>query len=80
MKKNKKCTLIQGTINLPLKTGARARIKYSGETISTSPVEKILEVSAERVVIETQNTVYYVSPDYSNETLKTNSLSMIVLV
>lgn len=60
---DKKHTFLRGKIIMPLQPGAKATIAYNGQFILTSPVAAILEVSADRVVIETQNTVYSIAPD-----------------
>ena len=64
---NKKRTFIQGNIVFPLITGKRAIISHNSQTISTSPVVQILEVSEEKIIIETRNTIYCVAPVYSKE-------------
>ena len=47
---------------MPLQIGAKASISFNGQIILTSPVKAILEVSANQIVVETQNTVYSVVP------------------
>jgi len=60
---DKKCTFLRGKVIMPLQTGTKATIAYNGQIILTSPVKAILEVSADRIVIETQNTIYSIAPD-----------------
>ena len=64
---NKKITFLQGDIMFPLIAGQRAAIQSNGETILTSRVAAIREVREDRIIIETQNTVYIVAPVYSEE-------------
>jgi hypothetical protein len=63
---NKKRTELQGDIIFPLIAGQKARISYNDQMITTSTVVAILEVSEQKIVIETKNTVYCVVPVYSN--------------
>ena len=61
---------LTGTLSLPLRPGERALI-FQGTTqsILTSPVKEILEVSAYGVVFRTCNTIYRLSyTTLSNET------------
>jgi len=61
-KVNKKRTELQGNIIFPLIIGQRAVILCSKQTISTSLVEEIHEVSGQRIIIETKNTIYCIIP------------------
>jgi hypothetical protein len=66
--KSKNRMSVQGNIVVPIIAGKRAIIlREERPTISTSPIIAILEVSKEKIVIETENTVYSVVPAYSDE-------------
>ena len=64
---NKKITFLQGEIIFPLIAGQRAMINSNAETLHTSRVTRILEISEKRIIIETLNTIYIVAPVYSEE-------------
>ena len=64
---NKKITFLQGEIIFPLIAGQRAMINSNAETLHTSRVARILEISEKRIIIETLNTIYIVAPVYSEE-------------
>ncbi len=57
-KTEKKQVALTGFLTMPLHVGERAWIHHGSQTISTSPVKQILEVSADGVVFETMNTIY----------------------
>lgn len=54
----KKQVALTGFLSLPLRVGERAFIYHGGQTIATSPVNQILEVSEDGVIFETLNTLY----------------------
>ena len=54
----KKHQIITGTLSLPLRVGERAWISYSSQIITTTPVLRIWDVSADSILFETCNTVY----------------------
>lgn len=54
----KKHTTLYGFLSLPMRIGERAFINYKEHSIMTSPVKKIWEVGIDRIVFETQNTIY----------------------
>lgn len=59
----KKQTTLHGQVILPLRVGTPAHISYNGESIQTSMVVAVLEVSELQTVIETHNTVYCIVSD-----------------
>ena len=58
VKEEKKQVALTGYLSLPLRIGERALICHGCQTIMTSTVKTILEVSADGVVFETCNTIY----------------------
>lgn len=58
VKEGKKQVALTGYLSLPLRVGERAFIRHGSQTIITSTVKTILEVSADGVVFETCNTMY----------------------
>ena len=67
IKPNKKIINLQGIVVFPVITGQRATILQDNQTISTSPVAAILEISKNGIVIETKNTIYQVESVYCDE-------------
>lgn len=55
---SKKQIALTGTLALPLRVGERALISYQNQSIITSSVKQILEVSDHGVIFETCNTLY----------------------
>lgn len=49
---------ITGNLALPIRIGERAWITASGQSLMTSTVKRILEVSYSGVIFETQNSIY----------------------
>lgn len=49
---------LTGFLMLPLRPGERACIRHGKQTISTSAVFRILEVSEDSIVFETCNSIY----------------------
>lgn len=58
---SKKHIHLTAVLSLPLRLHERAWILANSRTISTSHVERILEVSQDGVVFETENTVYHLT-------------------
>ena len=58
---NKKSVNLTALLCLPLKLHERARIICGSQSLSTSPVTQILEVSLDGVVFETENTRYHLT-------------------
>lgn len=58
IKEQKKQVALTGYLSLPLRVGERAFIRHGSQSIVTSTVKTILEVSADGVVFETCNTIY----------------------
>lgn len=54
----KKELILTGTLSLPLKVGERAWIHVQNQTITTSVVKQIMEVSETGIVFETCNSIY----------------------
>lgn len=54
----KKSIYLTGNLAMSLRIGERAWINTHGQTLMTSVVIKILEVSQTGVVFETKNTIY----------------------
>lgn len=54
----KKQVMLTGLLSLPLRVGERAWIRQTNQTITTSTVQKIWEVSEDYIVFETCNTIY----------------------
>lgn len=52
---------ITGTLTLPLKLGERAFIRYGSQSMVTSPVMQIWEVSRDSVTFETCHSLYRLS-------------------
>lgn len=63
----KKQTTLHGQVILPLRVGTSAHISYNGESIRTSMVVTILEISELQIVFETHNTVYCVIMDATRQ-------------
>ena len=57
----KRKIFLSGVLQTPIRIGERAWINTDGQTILTSVVTQIMEVSAYRVVFETCNSIYSVS-------------------
>ncbi|MDD3279538.1 MAG: hypothetical protein PHG16_11790 [Lachnospiraceae bacterium] len=57
----KKRIALTGHLSLPLRIGERAWICVAGQSITTSLVKQILEVSESRIIFETCNTIYSLS-------------------
>ena len=57
----KKEHLLTGVLSMPLHLGERAWIYTCNQTMITSPVQTILEVSENGVVFETCNSIYRLS-------------------
>lgn len=60
-KEEKKKVALTGFLSLPLRVGERAFINHGSHSIMTSTVKIIVEVSAEGVIFETNNTIYSIS-------------------
>ncbi len=56
--KKKNYRILTGALSLPLKVGERAWICYGSQTITTTPVQCIWEVSPDGLLFETYNTIY----------------------
>ncbi|MDD2981017.1 MAG: hypothetical protein PHN80_13760 [Hespellia sp.] len=54
----KKQVALTGFLVLPLRIGERAFISHGQQSIATSSVQQILEVSNDGIVFETRNTIY----------------------
>ena len=55
---HKKQIVLTGTLSLPLRIGEKAYLTYQNQSVITSQVKRILEVSAQGIVFETCNTIY----------------------
>lgn len=54
----KRQVILTGILSLPLRVGERAWIRQTNQSITTSTVQKIWEVSEDCIVFETCNTIY----------------------
>ncbi len=59
--KQKKTVHLTAMLYLPLKLHERAWILCGSQSLSTSLVKRILEVSADGIVFETENTIYHLT-------------------
>ncbi len=57
----KKVVFLNGSVQLPLKTGARATVYHHGEIIQTSIVTAIKQVAENFIIFETQSSTYCVA-------------------
>lgn len=60
---NKEQIILTGSLAAPLYKGCRARIRYAGGLISTSPVINIRSLSPQKAVFETVHSVYHIALD-----------------
>ncbi len=60
---NKEQIILTGSLAAPLCKGCRARIRYAGGLISTSPVINIRSLSPQKAVFETVHSVYHIALD-----------------
>ena len=64
-KTTKKHAILEGNVISPLIIGQRIAISNNGQTILTSPLAAVHEISEQRITIETRNTFYYIVPVHS---------------
>lgn len=67
MNLEKKVVCLQGSVQFPLKTGARAVIIHTSGQIWTSVVNTIYQIAEDLIIFETQNSTYCVAPRIAPE-------------
>lgn len=60
---DKKHITLKGVVYMPLHSGIRATISTGEKTYLTSQVVAVIELTDERIIFETMNSVYSVTPD-----------------